>query len=112
TFNYMWNGFDIVTVSFIPLLTSPNLDAPAIPVSTPSPTPSITPAQTPSTSPTPTAFPTETHPHSPVVTSPTPTQVIVQSVPTWFYAVVAGLVVVIAVLLGALVLILRRKFLS
>ncbi|HTY75371.1 MAG TPA: right-handed parallel beta-helix repeat-containing protein, partial [Candidatus Nanoarchaeia archaeon] len=47
TFNYMWNGFDIVTVSFIPLLTSPNLDAPAIPVSTPSPTPSITPAQTP-----------------------------------------------------------------
>ncbi len=45
---------------------------------------------------------------SPVATS-TPTVVIVQAVPMWFYFAIIGLVIVIAILLAAIALLLRRS---
>ncbi len=45
---------------------------------------------------------------SPILTSP-PTQVIVQSVPTWFYSIVIMLVAIIVVLLGIIALTQRRN---
>jgi hypothetical protein len=69
-----------------------------IPQPLPSETPTLAPTST--TAPILATSPTEsTSTPSPIIT-PTPTQVVFQSVPTWFYPVIAGLIAVIAVLLG------------
>lgn len=117
------NDFNLGTVNFVPYLTAPNTQAvPNQNASMPTPSLSTTPVpittstQTPGSqtlTSLPTSTPTPNQTSNPT-TSPlpfaTPTlQIIVQFVPTWFYAIIAGLVAVIAVLLGVIIMQKRNK---
>jgi hypothetical protein len=57
TLNYEYNGFNIIEVNFLPILTSPDAQAPAITTPIPTAAPILTPTQTSSTSQAPSQSP-------------------------------------------------------